>query len=203
MRYFHRMIAVFALTLPAAAADAGSIVLPSDVSVTLTAARTIDLTTDQPVDFTLSVTNHGPAPVHILELTSSNWVDQFYIVPGSASCYIGVTVVDLIDSFHYFYFWDVAGLPGTPDLGPGETKTCHFQLALTAHARATTVFSFGLPDFIVDPDPSNDRATVTLQRAVAVVPALSSAMLVLLTGLLALTATMVSRRRGSVSGRPS
>jgi hypothetical protein len=203
MGYFHRMLAVLALSLPAAAADGGSIVLPSDVSVTLTAARTIDLTTGQPVDFTLNVTNHGPAPVHILELTSSNWVDQFHIVPGSASCYIGVTVVDLIDSFYYFYFWDVAGLPGTPDLGAGETKTCHFQLALTVHARATTSFSFGLPDFIVDPDPSNDRATVTLQRAVATVPALSAAMLVLLAGLLALTATMVSRRWDSVSGRPA
>lgn len=196
IRCFFRMLASLALSLMAvaAAAKTQTIVLPSDVSVTLTAAPTAGLTTGQPIDFTLTVTNRGPVPVHILELTSSNWIDQFDVIPYSASCDMGVTVVDLIDSFYYFYFWDVAGLPGTPDLGAGETRTCHFQLALASNAPASTMFSFGLPDFIVDPNPNNDRATVTLQRLVATVPALSPAILVLLAGLLASVARMIGWR---------
>lgn len=184
---------------------AQQIILPSDVGVTLSATPTSDLAPGEPIDMTLTVTNYGPAPITNLELTSSDFVDELQFVSEDLQeCYLALVVVDTITgSFYYYTEWLVTGLPGQPPFIAGETLICHFQIALTAQASPVLPFSFGLPNFIGDSNPSNDRAAVSLQRVgapaggAAPVPALSPAMLLLLAGLLATAVGITGRRRRS------
>jgi hypothetical protein len=181
------------------------IVLPSDVGVAMIASPTTNLQPGQPIDMTLTVTNYGPAAVPILVLASSVYVDEMYLVSqNAAECYSVLDVIDLANgTAEYQLQWYVAGLGGVlPPFPPGAI-TCHFQIALTPSAPSTYSFSFGLPhSFETDPNPSNDRATVVLQRAPpqpVLVPALSRAMLLLLAGLLAAIAGLA--HQASRAGR--
>ena len=183
-------MAVFAI----APVNAAEIILPSDVSVTLTATPSVDLVPGQPITFTLSVTNLGPVPVHVLGIDSSAIYDQFDLHTAQVDCTaIVLNVVDGETTFYYYYQWYPAFFS---DLAVGETRACHLTLALTSQAPAVMPFSFGLPSFIADPNPSNDRVTVLLQQQVVPsIPALSPAMLLLLAGVLAATAGIVYLRR--------
>jgi len=91
--------------------------------------------------------------------------------------------------FDYLLDWDVANyLVGAPTLTAGETRVCHFEIALTDAAPAAFVFGFNLSTYMQDPDPSNDVAVVTLNRAAAApttVPSLTAwacGLLILLMG---------------------
>jgi hypothetical protein len=183
---------LFLILMTAAAEVAqAQIVLPSDVGVTLTASPTTNLQPGQPIDMTLTVTNYGPAAVPILVLSSSIFVDEMYVASTNPDeCYLLLDVIDLSNgTAEYELDWTVAGLGGVlPPMPAGLTLTCHFQIALTRSAPSTYNFSFGLPPtYETDPNPSNDRATVTLQRTPAArptsLPALSTMMLCLLAGL--------------------
>lgn len=177
------------ITATAASAQA-QIVLPSDVGVTLTVSPSSNLQPSQPIDMTLTVTNYGPAAVPILDLASSVFVDEMYLVSQNvAECYLFLDVADLPNgTAEYLIDWPLAGLGGVlPPFPPGET-TCHFQIALTQSAPSTYSFSFGLPpSYETDPNPTNDVATVTLHRAPSApatpVPAVSPWMLLLLASL--------------------
>ncbi|HET8942309.1 MAG TPA: hypothetical protein VFN13_10020 [Rudaea sp.] len=143
------------------------IVLPSDVGVTMTALPSSNLQPGQQIDITLNVTNFGPTDVPTLILDSSIFVDEFHVVSVNASeCNLVVLVIDLANgTAEYQLDWDVAGLGYYPPLLAGVTLTCHFQIALTQFAPSNYTFSFGLPaTFESDSNPTNDRATVTLQR---------------------------------------
>nr|WP_305119336.1 hypothetical protein [Tahibacter harae] len=177
------------LALLSARASAGTVQVPSDIAITLTAAPTAALRPGQPVEFTLGVTNNGPAPVRRLLITGPDVYDQIYL-PGGAwtDCPMFLTVVDGSAASYWYLFWYPA-FPNAPDIAVGETRTCRFRLELTPAAQAVTPVSVGLPSFYLDPNPSNDRATVLLTRAVTPaatpVPTLARSVLVLLAGLLA------------------
>jgi hypothetical protein len=171
-----------------ATASAGDFELPYDVDVTLTASPTDDLVPGQPIDMALSVTNNGTGDLSTVLVTSSVYVDEMKFVSVNADeCFLFVVVGDLAGGgYDYRTEWWVSLPDLSPPIAAGETRVCHFQIALTELAPATYTFSFGLPDSFHDPDPSNDRATVVLHRAAGVptqVPTLSVAMLWLLAAL--------------------
>jgi hypothetical protein len=190
-----------------ATASAGDFELPYDVGVTLTASPTDDLVPGQPVDMTLSVTNHGSGDLSTVLVTTSVYVDEMQFVSINADeCFLFVVVGDLAGGgYDYRTEWWVALPDLAPPIAGGETRVCHFQIALTALAPAAYTFSFGLPDSFHDPDPSNDRPSVTLHRAAAApaqVPALSAGMLWLLAALSA-TVGMLALRRDTRTTRSS
>jgi hypothetical protein len=184
------------------------IVLPSDVGVTLTASPTTNLQPGQPIDMTLTVTNYGPADVPILFVASSVYMDEMYFVsinPDECTNMI-IDVGEPTDSGYEFSAeWDLAGLGGTLPPFPPGIAVCHFQIALTRSAPLIYQFSFGLsPSLETDPNPTNDVATVTLQRAPppppTPLPTLSTWVLLLLAGLSAgLAANALKRPRRSAS----
>jgi hypothetical protein len=190
------LASVFALATSVVQAQT---VLTSDVGVTLTATPTTNLVPGQPIDLTMTVTNYGPNPIPVVEVSSSLWVTEITPISFDQSeCFLVVSVLDGATPA-YFMSWVIAGLPGEPVFAVGETLTCHFSFSLTASAPASMPFSFGLPSFITDLNPSNDTGTVTLRRAPAPpptpVPALSTTMIWLLTALLGVSTGIAHRRR--------
>ncbi len=168
---------------------AGPIILPSDVSVALTAEPSVNLQSGQRITFTISVTNHGPQPVDQLAVRSSAIYDELDVFTASSSDCEGdiiLAVVDLQDSFYYLYTY-YAAFQESP-LAVGETRICHLNLEYTQWAPAVFPVTFAMRSY-TDLDPSNNSATVTLRRAVDVkpVPALSPTWLGLLMILLMAT----------------
>lgn len=179
-----RNLLLLALSILVADTYAGPLLIPSDISTTVTATPQTDLQPGQMVTFTVSITNHGPAPVDSLLITGPQVYDQLFFPTGSWNdCGMFVNVVDLIDTSYWNTIWHPAS-PFAPALAAGETRICHLQLALTSTAPATMPVSFGLPQFIIDQNPANDRATVLLAKPISPVPGLSPIALMLLTSLL-------------------
>jgi hypothetical protein len=181
-----------------ACASAGTIAVPADISVSLTAEPDSNLQSGQRIAFTLSLTNHGPEPAPIADVLSSPIYDELDIDTATADCgdTLALIVVDLNDGFYYAYDYDPT--LHSP-LAVGETRTCHLNLDFTEWAPDTFSLTFSMPDFLVDLDPSNNSATVTLRRAsqgvATPVPTLSSLGLVILGGFLLLLASIARRRR--------
>jgi uncharacterized protein DUF11/exosortase sorting signal-containing protein len=177
---------------------AGTISLPADVSVSLTAEPNSNLQSGQRIEFTISVTNHGPEPVTLVDVLSSPIYDELDINTATADCgnTLGLIVVDLSDGFYYVYDWDPT-LELTP-LMVGETRTCHLNLAFTQWAPDTFSLTFSMPYWLIDLDSSNNSATVTLRRAgqgtATPVPTVSPLSLAVLSALLALLAAVRRRK---------
>jgi len=162
----------------------GQVALGTDIGVTLTASPTTGVAPGQRISFTLTVANYGPLPAPVLILDSSMFTNQISgFVTNPDECYLVATIVDGTVSSSYVS-WFVAGLPGSPDFGVGETLTCHFQFSLSADAPIVWPFSFAVSTYNPDLNPSNDVGTVTLRQRIASVPALSSITLMLLAALL-------------------
>ena len=163
-----------------AQAAAQSVVLPSDISVGLTADPITNLQSWQPITFTLSVTNHGPEPLERFSIVSSPIYDELDFNSASSDCsVILLQVIDLVDGFYFRYSWrPVAETP----IAVNETRSCHLTLPLTAVAPAVMPFSFRLSGPWTDQNLSNNEATVVLRRGVepTAVPALSPALLIAL-----------------------
>jgi hypothetical protein len=145
--------------------SAGTITLPSDVSVSLTAEPDSDLRSGQRITLTMSVTNRGPNPAMPVILGSSPIYDELDLNTATSDCgnTLGLAVVDLDNGFYYAYSW----VP-TIDIIPmavGETRYCHINLDFTEWAPDTFSLTFSTPYWLVDLDPSNNSATVTLRRA--------------------------------------
>jgi hypothetical protein len=194
-----------AFSLVAASANA-QLTIPADIGVTLSADPSTNLATNQSIHITLAVTNYGPDPAPQVGVVSSNFTNEIgQFVTNPDECFLFLTVVDAFLTAYQFINWDVANvlnMPGSKPLEPGETKTCHFQFALTSQAGPVVPFSFGLPSFFSDINPINDQATVLLQRApprVTPAPALSRWHLVALAMLFALCA--LARIRGAALSR--
>jgi hypothetical protein len=169
---------------------AGPVVLPSDISVELTAEPNVNLQSGQRVNFTISITNHGPEPVTSLGLQSSPIYDELDVFTASADCdnHIVLAVVDLEDSFYYLYNW-YAVWPDDP-MDVGETRNCYLSLDFTPWAPSVFPVTFDMSSY-ADLDPSNNSVTVFLRRPVAVVepvPTLSPIWLGLLGCVLVATA---------------
>jgi len=165
---------------------AGTIPLPSDISVDLTAEPASNLESGQRITFTISVTNHGPEPAAPVSLGSSPIYDELDVFSATADCGndLVVAVVDLNDGFYYLYDW----FPTQESpLAVGETRYCYLNLEFTEWAPDTFSLTFSMPDFLVDLDPSNNSATVTLQRAAAVATAVPTLSPMALVALMALT----------------
>jgi hypothetical protein len=188
----------FCLCLAGSAiASAGTIPVPADISVALTAEPDSDLQSGERIAFTLSMTNHGPEPAPVADVLSSPIYDELDLNTATADCgnTLGLIVVDTSDGFYYVYDWDPT--IDSP-LAVGETRTCHLNLDFTEWAPDTFSLTFSMPNFLVDLDPSNNSATVTLRRAIegaatTPVPTLSPAALAVLAILLACLA-IVGRR---------
>ena len=148
-------------------ANAGTIPIPADVSVSLTAEPTSNLHPGQRIAFTLSVTNHGPEPAAPVALLSSPILDELDLSTATVDCgnALGVIVVDLNDGFHYLYSWEPTN--GLTPLEVDETRNCYINLDYTEWAPDVFTLTFELSSFIVDLDSSNNSATVTLRRASA------------------------------------
>jgi hypothetical protein len=157
-----------------------------------------------------SVTNYGDEEIPVLITGSSRYVDELTIVSVNPDeCQLIVLEEKLSNGgYDYLMEWFVSGPEPTfdPPLAPGETRTCHFQIALTRNTPPAFNFSFGLSKGFHDPDPSNDRATVVLHRAAAApteVPTLSTAMLWLLAALFAIVGMIALKASGRASRRSS
>ena len=173
------------------------IIVPSDIAVTLAAAPTTNLVPGQRIDLTLTATNLGPATVQDLIVQSSPIYGDLSI--DKVDCQdMAAEVVDAEPHPYYLLNWFLAGAISA-DFPAGETRTCHIGFSITAQASAVTPFSFGLPYYYVDMNPSNDTATVFLQRRVDSVPALSPMMLGLLALVLAVAGAVTWRLK--VDGR--
>jgi hypothetical protein len=208
MRATNTLLALSLMLGWAKGALAGDWQLPSDVGVTLAASPTTGLLPGQPIDVTFSVSNLGSEELPVIFTMSSVYVDEMQLVTiNPDECFLYVLVGDLADGgYDYRIVWEPASPDFAPPLAPGETRVCHFQIALGASAPAAYDFSFGLPDFFHDPDPSNDRVTVVLHRAAAAptqVPTLSVAMLWLLATLFAIVGMIVLKASGRASRRSS
>jgi len=175
--------------------NAGTITIPADVSVMLTADPDSNLQSGQRIAFTLSVTNRGPEPASLVDVLSSPIYDELDINTATADCgnNLGLIVVDLNDGFYYVYDWDATF--NLPPLAVGETRTCRLNLEFTEWAPDTFSLTFSMPDFLVDLDPSNNSATVTLQRAAAVTTAVPTLSPMSLVALVALTMLVGAAKR--------
>jgi hypothetical protein len=167
----------------------------SDISVHLSAQPSVGLVPGQPIDFTLSITNHGPEPVSRVTLLSSDFYDQFDLNFGTADCENLVVIITDGELFHYNLVWYPADFV---QLEVGETRTCHFTLALSNQAPPIWSFSFGLAYTDEDINPANNVSTVILRRgdmAPAALPTISPYVSLLLVLGLATSACRAVRRR--------
>ena len=178
---------------------AGTIPVPADISVALTAEPSGDLLSGQRITFTLAVTNHGPEPAAPVSLGSSAIYDELDVLSATTDCAnLALAVVDTSDGFYYVYDWFPTD---ESPLAVGKTRSCNINLEFTEWAPDTFLFGFSMPDFLVDLDPSNNSATVTLRRAsqgsgAASVPTLSPfALVVLASALLWYARSLVRARR--------
>ena len=146
---------------------AGSVVLPSDVAVGLTANPSSALEAGQRITFNISVKNNGSVPVDRVVLTSSPIYDELDTTTASAECEgnLVLAVVDLGSSFYYLYTWSAA--TSTTPLAAGETRVCTLNIDYTPMAPAIFPVTFGFPNWLSDPNPANNAASVSLLKAVA------------------------------------
>jgi hypothetical protein len=180
-------LALGSLICGCANVSAGDVVLPSDISVALTAVPSDNLQSGQRVNFTISVTNHGPEPVDRLAIASSPIYDELDVFTASSSGCDGdliLAVADLEDTFYFLYVY-YAAFQELP-LAVDETRSCYLSLDFTPWAPSIFPLTFDMSAFD-DLDPSNNSATVFLRRPVAFaapVPTLSPIWLGLLACLL-------------------
>lgn len=173
--------------------EAGPIIVPSDLAVSLTAEPNVNLRPGDLVSFTISITNNGPESVDRFALTSSPIYDELDVLEGGSSdCdHLYLAVVDLTDTFYYEYIWYPAW-PGETPLQVGETRYCYLTLPYTQWAPPEFPVTFSPGTAFGDLDPSNNSATVILRgagAAVTSVPTLSRIALAALVALMALLGT--------------
>jgi hypothetical protein len=184
------------MLLVIAPAYAGSFVVPADISVSLGAEPSMDLVSGQPINFTISATNHGPNAANTLLISSSEFTTEFDLSNAQSDCQgLVLAVADTEFGFFYYYDWYVSD---GGSLQIGETRSCHLSLLVSTSAPAVWSFGFELPEFFTDINPTNNSASVTLRRALAEptpIPAVSPLGLLLLGGLFAFVGTFARRTR--------
>jgi|SRR5579859_7735409 len=191
----------------ATASPLGNVMLPSDVSVSLSASPSTNLQPGQAVTLTITVTNNGPSVLTNFGVQSSNaYPNQIDVSRLNTDCSSVVTeVVDGSSGYWYVEVWyPTDSSPSTQSdwpLAVGESRSCHMTISLAPTSPDSVPFDFQLGSLWNDPNPSNNVGGVVLQRAPVVVPALSTSMQIALTFLLALTGfAILARNRRGVSG---
>jgi hypothetical protein len=180
--------ALVALSLVlSATAKAGIEFLPTDLGLELIAAPTSNLVPGQVVEFAVSASNYGPLDLAVAPFVSQPFANEFRLTWVETGCSIATGTG--ADGKHYLG-WNAAddGSDGRPPpLLVGETRTCRFQITLTATAPTPYRFYLELlsPPFF-DLNATNDGAAVDLTLVpdpISSLPTLSDfakAMLVLL-----------------------
>jgi hypothetical protein len=172
------------------------------VAVTLTATPSSGLEPGQSIVFTLAVSNLGPLPVDRLQIASSSIYDDIIdLSQASTDCEVMIlTVVDTETGYYYYYYYSWYPTDAST-LAVGETRTCQLRFALAPNAPDVVPFSFGVPDYYVDINPSNNVGAVTLQRAgrASSVPTLSIGPMILFGLLLVASNARMRRRSGGKS----
>lgn len=196
-RFFLLPFVLFANALFSSMALAQTVPLPSDVSVTLTATPTSNLAPGDSIAFTMTVTNNGPSSLGAFAIVGTQISTQFYYPTSSWNdCNLITVTGDSTNGPFWIPEWFPSGLGENP-MAVGETRVCHFTLTVTPAFPPAYSFTIGLGTLWTDPNPSNNSATVILQRAPAPpptpTPALSPAMLLLLAGLLTAAAAIARR----------
>ncbi len=185
-----------ALLFVNALAWAGTVVIPADVSVQLSAYPNSGLATGQPITFTFSATNHGPEPVATLVVATSHFTNEFNLALGASDCQdLGLVVVD---GKTYYYYYDWVPSYGGP-IGVGETRSCHLTLPVSSLAPNIWTFGLLIPSSFQDLNPTNNNSMVTLRRGLdsaRAIPTLSRDVLLLLALLLLALAANARRSRG-------
>jgi hypothetical protein len=195
-----RSVFLLAAMIASGSAWGGTVVVPSDISVSVFAEPNSDLATGQPISFTISATNNGPEPIDNIALVSTEFVDEFDLAQGTANCPgLGLVVANGVLPF-YLYIWEFTFLG---PLQVSETRTCYITLPVAAQAPDTWEFGFYLPSSYLDIDPKNNSASVTLRRTLGAtapipVPALSPIALILLASLLAVAVKWALARQATI-----
>ncbi|HOX70901.1 MAG: hypothetical protein WAS23_01540 [Dokdonella sp.] len=200
-------IAFIALALLISARiNASEVVIPSDISVHLSAQPVINLEPGEPIVFTLTIINHGPQPVEHATLISSDFFDQIDLSSGGMDCPGFFLSVTDGETFNFNYWWDPTLLDGP--LAIGESRSCQFTRAMTSQSPLAWPFSFELLGYYEDINPANNISTVILRRgdiAPTAIPMLSPTVMLLLAIALATTACCAFRERSrrEPGGMPS
>jgi hypothetical protein len=187
------LMVVAILAASARLAIAQPVPLYTDVAVTLGATPTRNLSTGDTITFTTTITNNGPVAVGYVAIIGPQIFSEFYN-PTSAwnDCGLMTTTGDS----EFGPFWVIEWFPdglGEAPLAVGETRTCHFTLAVAPAFPGTYSFTMMLPDYWSDIDPGNDQATVILSRAITTVPMLDRWVFMMLGALVAIFGSIVSR----------
>lgn len=173
--------------------------VPSDVSVALSAAPNAGLAPGDEILVTLSMTNLGPELVARVLVISSDIYNEYDPYQAYVECEgLAVTIGETLPQYYNYWWYPALTLP---PMQVGETRYCYLHLFLTEHAPPSVSLTFALPYFYSDLDPSNNSATVTLRRAGAAatpVPTLAFALLFLLATLLAGPALHKTRSRAKL-----
>jgi hypothetical protein len=179
-RWFGLLVgALLGVAVPAAHAD--PVPLNTDVAVTLTAIPTTNLVSGESVVFTMTVIDNGPLSLGYFAIIGPQISGQFSVPSGTWNdCGLFTTTGDSDDGPFWTPEWFPSGLGENP-MAVGETRTCHFTLTVASGLPRAYAFTMFLPDYWSDINSSNSSATVSLQRAIDVVPALSIWMLAFLT----------------------
>jgi Domain of unknown function DUF11 len=194
-----RLSLALSLAIVATSGVAGEGELPGDVSVALSATPRVNLVPGQRVEFTVTVTNLGPAEIaQPFLLSSSMIVDELDTgYTESSDCVVITEVVDLRNGGSYYLLnWEVIGLP--PDvqtLEVGGSVTCRFSEAVTSAFPPNFLFGMSLATLWTDPNPNNNSVSVLLQRAPIAAPAMTVWALLVLAGSLMLTGAIGYIRR--------
>jgi hypothetical protein len=194
-RFFRLLFVLLASVLFSSMALAGTVPLPSDVSVTLTATPTSNLAPGDSIVFTMTVTNNGPSSLSAFSIVGPQISTQFYYPTTSWNdCNLITITGDSTNGPFWIPEWNPTGPIGEDPMAVGEIRVCHFTLTVAPTFPPGYPFTIRLGTLWTDPNSSNNSATVLLQRAIDPIPALSSTMLLILAGLLAVIASIVSRR---------
>ena len=153
--------------------------------MTIVAAPISNLVPGDSVNFTMTVTNAGPAPLGYFAIAGPSISGQLDVPNGVWNdCNMIISTGDATDGPFFILEWFPSGLVGENPMAAGETRTCHFTLLITSEAPNTYAYTIDLPDYWSDLNSSNNSATVVLKRALDPIPALSSWILALLATLI-------------------
>ena len=181
---FSRFILAWILGLGASACFA-DLSLPSDIAVTLSADKTTNLKAGDRITFTMTATNDGPQPLTYFSINGPHIFTEFNR-PGLNwnDCPMLTDTGDTDFGPFWVLVWFPSGLCSENPVAPSEVRTCHFTLIVGDGLPANYTFTVGLGTYFSDTDSTNNTASVSLQRAIAQIPALSTFSLILLSFLL-------------------
>ena len=175
-----------------------------DVSVSLSAHPSDDLSPGTLITLSLVVRNEGDIPAEIVIVRSSPLLPgEVDISQAMTDCVVWSTAIADTPAGHfYLWTWSI-GIESSPPLQVGEQRTCHVTMTLAPTAPPLVELSFGLT--FADSNPANNVATVGLYRAAyqsVAVPSSSVSSQIALAALIGMFAGVAVRWRRRVWRAP-